>query len=114
MKTLIKNYKTPKVDKSVLQNALLIHSRKESKVKILSYTFLIVIFLIFMQNLIQLNLSNIDIFVSVIGNVNVLLILFINLLVWITYFIFQSPLLILSTFFLYYISRMYYYSKVKI
>jgi hypothetical protein len=112
MKTLIKNYKTPLVNRNVLQNALLIHWQKESKVKILSHMFLIVIFLIFIQNLVQFNLSNIDIFVSVIGNINIVLIIFINLLVWMTYFIFQNPLLIVWTFFLYYVSRMHYYSKV--
>ena len=113
MKTLIKNYKTPKVDRNVLQNALLIHAREENKVKILSYPFVMVVFLIFLQNLVQFNLSNIDIFVSIIGNVNIFIIIFINLLVWMIYFIFQNPLLISWTFLLYYISRIYSYSKVK-
>lgn len=112
LKILIKNYKTPKVNSNILKNALLIHSKKESNIKILSSIFLIVLFIIFVKNLVQLNISHIDIFVSVIGNVNIFIIIFINLIVWMIYFIFQNTLLISWAFFLYYISRIYYYSKI--
>lgn len=112
MKTLIKSYKTPKVDINVLKNVLLIHSKKESKVKILSYIFLMVIFLIFIKNLVQLNISYIDISISV-GNINIFVLVLINLIVWIIYFIFQNLLLISWVFFLYYMSIIYCYSKVE-
>ena len=114
MKTLIKNYKTPKVNNNILKNVLLIHSKEENKIQVMPYIFLLIIFLIFIQNLVQLNISNIDIIVSVIGNINIFILVIINLIVWMISFIIQNPLLISWTFFLYYISRIYSYSNLKL
>ena len=47
MKTLIKNYKTPKVDSNILKNVLLIHSKEENKIQVIPYIFLLIIILIF-------------------------------------------------------------------
>lgn len=103
MKTLIKKYEMPKVDKKILKNVFLKKQRKENKLLIILWIIFSILFLLFLESLFLLNLSYFDLLISSFMSVNFYFLLFLNLLIWIIYFVFNNLVLIGGSLFLSYI-----------
>jgi hypothetical protein len=103
MKTLIKNYITPQVDKSILQIVLNKKVKHENKLLLITYVLLSIIFLMFIKNLIILNIWYLDITINMFLNINMYLLIIINLIIWIINFVFKNILIIGLIYFICYL-----------
>lgn len=114
MKDLIKNYSTPKVDSNILFEVLNKNIKKWiNKTKIFSYIFFTLCSLLFMQDLILLNISYIDLIISMFSSVNIYLLLISNIAIGIVYFVYKNVMLISFLILLYYIGKLYEYKYEK-
>ncbi len=113
MKNIIKNYQTPKVDNSILSTVLNKENKKVDYTNIFSYLLITLFFWLFIKNSIILNFSYIDISLSMLQSVNIYLLIILNLIISIIYFISQNILLIISVVSIYFIGNIYSYKIQK-
>ena len=94
MKQLIKLYQTPKVDLEILSFALSKRKKQENKYIILLNMIFVWIFILFLSSLYDITISYFDIFLWLSFNLSFIFSFFVNIIVWIIYFIVQNFLLI--------------------
>ena len=114
MKKLIQLYTTPTVDKSIVTQAINANEITGSKSSLLIHIFLWVVLLTFAQHLLHLHISYFDVLIWIGGAINIYALFSINVIIWITHFIFEYPLLIMSGCFTYYIMNVYVLYKMHV